>query len=162
MVNFGKSLKTWSLRSNSVTRQVNFNRAKIDGKCQNSKLQIRHFEWFCGFWGTNSWNWMGWKSKRRAEKTFFSLIEDLLMSDGSCQSHFVAVRCAIKCVNFLLWFRCQILRLQFSNFGPRPMSTLNIDWRTNSNWCVRWRRCRKRQQFSSISVNLKIDDETMI
>ena len=29
-------LKTWNLRSNSVTRQVNFNRAKIGGKCQNS------------------------------------------------------------------------------------------------------------------------------
>ena len=36
MVHFGEFLKTWSLRSNSVTRQVSFNRTKIGGKCQNS------------------------------------------------------------------------------------------------------------------------------
>ena len=35
MVNFGEFLKTWSLRSNSVTRQVSFYRTKIGGKCQN-------------------------------------------------------------------------------------------------------------------------------
>ena len=46
MVHFGEFLKTWSLRSNSVTRQVSFNRTKIDGKCQNWKLQMRHFGWF--------------------------------------------------------------------------------------------------------------------
>ena len=34
---FGEFLKTWSLRSNSVTRQVSFNRTKIGGKCQNTK-----------------------------------------------------------------------------------------------------------------------------
>ena len=36
MVHFGEFLKTWSLRSNSVTRKVNFNRTKIGGKCQDS------------------------------------------------------------------------------------------------------------------------------
>ena len=36
MVHFGEFLKTCSLRSNSVTRQVNFNMTKISGKCQNS------------------------------------------------------------------------------------------------------------------------------
>ena len=36
MVNFGEFLKIWSLRSNSVTRQVSFNRTKIGGKYQNS------------------------------------------------------------------------------------------------------------------------------
>ena len=40
---FGEFLKTWSLRSNSVTRQVNFNRKKIGGNCQNWKFQMRHF-----------------------------------------------------------------------------------------------------------------------
>ena len=30
MVDYGEFLKTWSLRSNSVTRQVNFNRTKIE------------------------------------------------------------------------------------------------------------------------------------
>ena len=39
-------LKTWNLRSNSVTQQVTFNRTKIAGKCQNSKNQKRHFESF--------------------------------------------------------------------------------------------------------------------
>ena len=32
--------------SNSVTRQVSFNRTKIDEKCHNSKIQMRHFEEF--------------------------------------------------------------------------------------------------------------------
>ena len=36
MVHFGEFLKNWSLRSNSVTWQVSFNRTKIGGKCQNS------------------------------------------------------------------------------------------------------------------------------
>ena len=44
MVHFCEFLKTWSLRSNSVTRQVSFNRTIIGGKCQNSKIQMRHFE----------------------------------------------------------------------------------------------------------------------
>ncbi len=34
MVHFCKFLKTWSLRSSSVTRQVSFNMTKIGGKCQ--------------------------------------------------------------------------------------------------------------------------------
>ena len=36
MVHFGEFWKTWSLRSNSVTRHVSFKRTKIGGKCQNS------------------------------------------------------------------------------------------------------------------------------
>ena len=36
MVHFGEFLKTWSLGSNSVTRQFSFNRTKIGGKCQKS------------------------------------------------------------------------------------------------------------------------------
>ena len=35
-------LKTWNLMSNSGTRQVNFNRSKIGGNCQNWKIPIRH------------------------------------------------------------------------------------------------------------------------
>ena len=35
MVNFGDFLKTRSLQSNSVTRQVTFNQTKIGRKCQN-------------------------------------------------------------------------------------------------------------------------------
>ena len=44
MVHFDEFLKTWSLRSNSVTRQVNFHRTKIDNKCQNWKIKMRHFK----------------------------------------------------------------------------------------------------------------------
>ena len=36
--------KNWSLRSNSVTRQVSFNWTKIGRKSQNSKIQMRHYE----------------------------------------------------------------------------------------------------------------------
>ena len=43
MGHFGEFLKTWSLRSNSVTRQISFKRTKIGGKCQNWKIQVRHF-----------------------------------------------------------------------------------------------------------------------
>ena len=42
MVNFDEFLKTLTLRSNSVTRQITFNWTKIDGKCQNSNIQMRH------------------------------------------------------------------------------------------------------------------------
>ena len=45
-VYFNEFLKIWSWRSNSVTRQVNFNRTKMGGKCQNWKIQMRHFGWF--------------------------------------------------------------------------------------------------------------------
>ena len=34
------------MQPNSVTRHVIFNCTKIDGKCLNSKTQIRHFWWF--------------------------------------------------------------------------------------------------------------------
>ena len=37
MVNFGGFLKTYSLQSYSVTGQVNHNRTKLGGKCQNSE-----------------------------------------------------------------------------------------------------------------------------
>ena len=44
MVQFGEFLKTWSLRSNRVTRQVSFNRSKNDlkmPKLKNSKATFR-------------------------------------------------------------------------------------------------------------------------
>ena len=49
VVNFNEFLKTWSLQSNSVTRQINFNKTKIRGKWQNSKIQMRHLCWFSNF-----------------------------------------------------------------------------------------------------------------
>ena len=48
-------LRTWSLRSNSVTRQVIFNRTKIGGKCQNSKIKMIHFAWFSNSMKASQW-----------------------------------------------------------------------------------------------------------
>ena len=42
MVNLGE-FQNLSLRSNSATRQVTFNRTKIGGKCQKCKIQMRYF-----------------------------------------------------------------------------------------------------------------------
>ena len=42
----GSLWKTWRLGSNSVSRLVNFNRAKLDGKCPNSKIQRRYLGLF--------------------------------------------------------------------------------------------------------------------
>ena len=43
---FGEFLKNWRFRSNNVTRQVNFDRTKIDGKCHNWIFKMRLFCWF--------------------------------------------------------------------------------------------------------------------
>ena len=40
LVHFGEFLKIWSLRSNSITRQVSFNRTKKGGKCQNATFWV--------------------------------------------------------------------------------------------------------------------------
>ena len=40
MVHFGEFLNTWSLWSNSVTRQVSFKRTKIGEKCRNSNAKF--------------------------------------------------------------------------------------------------------------------------
>ena len=39
MFHFGEFLKTWRLQSESVNIQVNFNRTKIGGKCQNYEIK---------------------------------------------------------------------------------------------------------------------------
>ena len=43
MVNFAEFLKIWSLRSNSVTRQVTFKRTKIGGNAKIQKILMRHW-----------------------------------------------------------------------------------------------------------------------
>ena len=40
LVNFGDFLKSWILRSKSVTRQVTLNRTNVGGKCQNSNARF--------------------------------------------------------------------------------------------------------------------------
>ena len=50
MVHFGEFLKIWSLRSNSVTRQVSFNRTKIGGNAKIKKLKcniLSNFQMWC-------------------------------------------------------------------------------------------------------------------
>ena len=50
MVHFGEFLKTWSLRSNSVTRQVNFNRKKLVENAKIEKLKwdiLSDFQTMC-------------------------------------------------------------------------------------------------------------------
>ena len=47
---FGEFLKTWSLRSNSVTRQVRFNRTKIGKKGQNSNATFWAIFKQCACW----------------------------------------------------------------------------------------------------------------
>ena len=47
MVHFGELLKTWSLRSNSVTRQVSFLIGqKLVENAKIRKIQMQHFEQF--------------------------------------------------------------------------------------------------------------------
>ena len=48
MCHFGKFLKTWSLQSSSVTRQVNFDRTKIGAKIE--KLNVLMSLWNHRFW----------------------------------------------------------------------------------------------------------------
>ena len=57
MVQFGEFLKTLSLRSDRVTRQVSFNRSKIGGKCQNAKIKMRHFGRFSNTVNVSVWIW---------------------------------------------------------------------------------------------------------
>ena len=50
MVHFGKFLKTLSLRSNSVTRHVTFNRTKIGGNAKMPKFKcdiLSNFQTMC-------------------------------------------------------------------------------------------------------------------
>ena len=64
IVNFGEFGKSWSWRSNSVTRQVTFNRTKINGK-----FQMRHFEKF-----SNIVHPANSKRRRSRKGRFLSLI----------------------------------------------------------------------------------------
>ena len=66
MVHFGQFLKTWSLQSNSVTRQFNFNRTKIGGKCPNSKFKCDILSNFQTMWKSEDFGhfeWMKWSNK---------------------------------------------------------------------------------------------------
>ena len=56
MPKFGDFLVNWSLMSSIVTRQVTFNKAKIDRKYQNWKVKMRHFEQFSYIVLSSGWN----------------------------------------------------------------------------------------------------------
>ena len=50
MVHFGEFLKTWSLRSNSVTRQVSFNNTKLVENAKIKKLKCDILDDFQTLW----------------------------------------------------------------------------------------------------------------
>ena len=84
MVQFGEFLKTWSLRSNSVTRKVSFYRTKIGGKCQNSNATFWVIFKQCDFamtyiWALNYFALMRQNSKER--KAFVRHTNDFARND---------------------------------------------------------------------------------
>ena len=115
-------------------------------------------EHFSLFWGTNSWNWMGWKSKIFTFfpwlRTFWWAMEAanhiLLPAD-------VPLNVWISCCDSEARYWGQQQRLQFSNFGPRPMSTLYIDWRTNSTSLAVSKKGNNSLQLVSIWKLMKDD-----
>jgi len=95
MVNLGEFLKIWSLRPNSVTRQVSFNRSKIGRKCQNSKIQMRHFGWFSNTVNLDSFFLTGPEEVtfRRAQHSIhqricFTRPEQIIASRSQSRIHF--------------------------------------------------------------------------
>ena len=85
MVNFGEFLKSWSLRSRSVTRQVTFNRTKIVENSQNSKNSkcdifsilarkfIHNYGDFCKMAFPKRFWWFSFKHQRHLWKDGFTL-----------------------------------------------------------------------------------------
>ena len=65
----------WSLRSNSVTRQVNFHWTKIGGKCQNGKIQLRHFGRFSNIWGKVFMR----RSHQRVHECILKMVENVYL-----------------------------------------------------------------------------------
>ena len=63
----------------------------------------------------------------------------------------------ISCCDSEARYWGQQQRLQFSNFGPRPMSTLYIDWRTNSTSLAVSKKGNNSLQLVSIWKLMKDD-----
>ena len=93
---FDEILKTWSLRLDSVTRQVNFNRTKIGGKCQHSKIQMRQFQKYSNyvlvpnlerFWRENSNFVLNSDSYKKSIKRVFLIISSFssILQSGAKQ-----------------------------------------------------------------------------
>ena len=68
---FRRVFEDLKLAVNSVTRQVSFNRTKIGGKCQNWKIQMRHFELFSN--NVHSLKWRRWWCERSENSKVFLL-----------------------------------------------------------------------------------------
>ena len=88
---------------NSVTKQVNFNLTKINGKCQNWKTFMRYFRWFSST--VPSCN------RRLFEKAFFFSYPKFFgnLINGNFMAHFTAswkighfLRCSCWLSNY--WF----------------------------------------------------------
>ena len=107
IVNLGEFLKTWSVRSNSVTRQVTFNRTKIGGKCQNWISKMRHFEWFLNTVRVSKqvWNWLMQCSE--ASKFAFILFKTCLghlVSNNVIQNKFMINQYGFNVTSLLAFF----------------------------------------------------------
>ena len=82
MVNFGDFLKTWSLRSNSVTRQISFNRTKIWWKMPKIKNQMRHFlvifKHCDSVWKSKKWLFKMSESKQKKPSLLFHFLFEVM------------------------------------------------------------------------------------
>ena len=103
MVHFGEFMKTWSLRSNSVSRQVSFKRTKNGGKRQNWRKSNETF------WAI---------SKQCGHILFvFQQFEKTFGSDS-----------ALLCMHYVLHFEVAVIaRLIMSTMSPfYKRATINI------------------------------------
>ena len=91
MVHFGEFLKTWSWRSNSVTRQVTFNMTKIGGKCQNQSFKCEILSNFQTMWrkrDSSTWvviRWFPWASNEQAMSKQRSINEQGTSNQGAAK-----------------------------------------------------------------------------
>ena len=130
MVQFGKFFKTYSLRSNRVNRQVCFNESKIGAKCQNWKIQMRHFGLFSN---TVSVSTNRRTVEMRSVKTFlfnsvwaYSIIEELLLC------HFVFDQWVIW--RFRRFLESSSKGCQFSTHCIRELTSKLVWWSSNIIW----------------------------
>ena len=137
MVHFGEVLKTWSLRSNSVTRQVSFNRTKIGGKCpQKIKCDIlSNFQTLCVRSNAMHLSTISLNKKCHALDQAMNLsdlppIERKTGSESSTHDIYQRFLMMIKCppyltttVNTCKTSSCSILRPLITTLGPCKYQT---------------------------------------
>ena len=105
MVHFGEFLKTWSLRSNSVTRQINFNRTKIGGKCQNSNATFWVIFKHCAADQKSSQNWDSTVAYQKSLVGCWQIVNHEWMSEccWTSSSAFLKVAMWIELMTLVTW-----------------------------------------------------------